>query len=456
MTKTRRSFLGALGLGAAGLAAPYIPLMTGEVSAANGFPTRLLFVLNGNGTVQEEFWPDERGGSLDLTTSRILSPLAPFQDRAVVVRGIRHAIFEHGPGEAHDKAKKQVLTQRELRGNGSGAQSWPGESVDHAVARAIEDSLRGAGETPPPVRLMLTSINRSSRDSFTAAGPGSPLPYQHDPRVVFDELFSTLETGSAMNLDPAMDRRLAERSAVFEAVAYRLGEIEQAVGVDGRRKTEAHLASITELQESLAGLATRGATCGRPDVDFAELRASITDTDLPTTATLHGRLVASALACDLTRVATLVHVGGSTVASWLGDIPLNEGRPANVHTLAHYGTRQNAFGPAFHDAHIRLEEWRATKIRELLEMLDAVPEGDGTMLDNTLVVWTSDMARGNHHIDVPAPVVLFGGAGGALQTGRLVTTEASFTELLGAVGRLMAVDIGPFGDARFHGDVSEL
>jgi hypothetical protein len=458
MKQSRRSFLRALGLGAAtGAAASYLPLFGEQAAAADGFPKRLLVILAGNGTVQERYWPTRGGGALDLSTSPILSPLAPFQDRMVLVEGVKHALFDHGPGRDHVKAKKQCLTQRELLGDGEGNGAWPGESMDHAIARTIEERLEAAGETPPPVRLLLSSVNVSGGSTFSATGPGATLPSQADPRVVFDDLFAGFSTAETGGPDPEHELQLRERSAVFEAVAARLSSIENRVGVDGRRKTEAHLESITRLQTSLAGIVERGATCGRPDADFSTLGGGIRESDLPTTASLHAQIIASAFACDLTRVATFTYGGGPVVPDWVdAPIPIDEGSPATIHTLAHKGTRVDKWGPEFRDAHFSLEQWRVGKILELLGMLDAVTEGSGTMLDNTLVVWTSDMARGNHDNDPPAPVLLMGGAGGALETGRHVTTDANFLQLLTAVSRLMDADVSDFGDSRFRGDIDAL
>ena len=138
MSIKRRSFLAALGLGAA---APLLPSFTRRAEANDDIPKRLLIVGCRNGTHQPAYWPNHPGGPLDLSSSTILSPLADFEDKITLVKGLQHRLFAQGPGRDHVRASKQFLTGRRLLGDGEGNRAWAGESIDHAIARTLEEQL---------------------------------------------------------------------------------------------------------------------------------------------------------------------------------------------------------------------------------------------------------------------------------------------------------------------------
>jgi len=454
---SRRNFLRALGLGAAaGAALPYIPLMNREVHAADGFPQRLLFIVNGNGTVADRYWPSGGAGPLDLSSSPILAPLAEFQDRSVLIRGLNHEVFDVGPGKPHPKAKKQLFTGRPLLGDGTGNSSWPGETVDQFIARTLRERAMGAGQAPAPVLSINAQVTNGGGAGLQARGPGEPVNMEKDPRNLYDNLFSSLVTEEDSGPDPAVLRRLGQRSRVFEAVASRLRSLENGVGVDGRRKIEAHLASLAEAESTMQGLVTtRGGGCVKPEPDFGAMTGNLGDwQNYPLVADLQGSLIADAFACDLSRVGMLWY--GTHVPEWLGDLPIDEGAPAGIHGLAHKGTRADKWGPEFYNKHVELEQWRVGKILNLLRHMDAIPEGAGSLLDNTMVVWTSDMAEGNHNKD-DVPVLIMGGGGGALETGRYLHVGGKpYQHLLASLCRLMGIDVSSYGHSDFAGHLSEV
>lgn len=155
-------------------------------------------------------------------------------------------------------------------------------------------------------------------------------------------------------------------------------------------------------------------------------------------------IVVQALACDLTRVASLqISRGFSHIThSWLG-------HTSTHHTMSHDNSRD--FNPLLE----QIDNWYAQQVAALLQRMDSIPEGDGSLLDNTLVVWGRELGTTSHRMD-PWPVVLAGSARGELQTGRFLqfgTTgnnnnrqREPSAKLLVSIGRLMGLDISSFGN----------
>jgi hypothetical protein len=377
----------------------------------------------------------------------------------VLIRGINHDLFDVGPGRDHVKAKKQFLTGRPLLGDGEGGSTWPGESADQFIARTIRSRAEAAGETPPPVLSINATVSQGGSAQVQATGPGQPVPMEEDPRILYDQLFSGLVTEGDAGPDPAVVQRLERRSRIFEVVASRLHALENDVGVDGRRKIEAHLNSLDEAERSMQGLiTTRGGGCVDPEPDFSRISGTLGAwQNYPLVTDIQGTIIVNAFACDLSRVGVFFY--GTHTPEWLGDLPVDPDDPsalASIHTLAHKGTRADKWGPEYYDKHVELEQWRVERIASLLRQMDAIPEGDGTLLDNTLVVWSSDMAEGNHD-QQDVPTLIFGGGGGSLETGRFVDVGGKpWQHLLASLCRLMDIEVSGYGDPSFEGHLSEL
>jgi hypothetical protein len=147
-------------------------------------------------------------------------------------------------------------------------------------------------------------------------------------------------------------------------------------------------------------------------------------------------MMVMALACDLTRVSSMLwaRAGSNVRYTWLG-------LDTEHHSIAHDSTT-----PA-RDQIAAINTWHAGELAYLLDALKAVPEGDGTMLDNTLVVWGNELADGYSHAQQPIPLVLAGKAGGVLQTGRYIDYgESRHNRLLVSICNLMGLpEVTSFG-----------
>ena len=164
--------------------------------------------------------------------------------------------------------------------------------------------------------------------------------------------------------------------------------------------------------------------------------------DFERIARLQIDMAVMALACDLTRVVSLEFSSALNALrfTFMGM------REQDGHSLSHAGD----FSTDLQDQWARMLTWYTDQFAYLLDQLKAVPEGDGTLLDTTLVLWCSELSRGNTHAHGDMPFILAGGAGGALQGGRhLVYDHEPHNNLLLAVAQMMGVEANTFGHPDF-------
>jgi hypothetical protein len=216
----------------------------------------------------------------------------------------------------------------------------------------------------------------------------------------------------------------------------------QVVGADDREKLDAHMASIRSIEERLTMAPTNtgggGEGCAPPtlsDVDLSD------DDAYDTAGKLQMDLTAAALACDQTRIMTLQwsYSESEHLFQFLG---LSGNHHAISHDFASSGTN--------YDGYNEIQAWYASQLAYFLAKLDSYPEGDGTLLDNTLVFWATEIGESTQHDLTLMPYTLAGGAGGKIRTGRFVdwgNTRYDNNQLLVSIAHAMGLDdLTAFGD----------
>jgi hypothetical protein len=274
--------------------------------------------------------------------------------------------------------------------------------------------------------------NASARVSYR--GPGQPVPPEDDPYQGYKRIFSDL--GS----DPeALARLRAERHTVLDAVGGDYDRLSKRLGSSDKQKVDAHLEAIREIEKRLDAPGVIGGACN-PIEQGAPVEPLEND-NYPQIAKLQLDMLAMSLICDLTRVASIqwTTVQAGKVFSWLGHTDPH-------HSLSHSSesdtTRQQML--------IDIGNWHAQQLAYLCQKLDSVPEGDGTVLDNTVILWCTDIAMGSSHARKDMPYVMVGGAGGALKTGRhLKYAGAWHNDLLIAIAHAMDVPVATFGNPAY-------
>jgi hypothetical protein len=397
------------GLGGAAIALPWLEAFTprGASAQAQQPPKRFIVMFSANGTLPSRWIPT--GGETDFSLSPILSPLAPYRDDLVIVQGVDQ---QGAGGDAHQIGIGGMLTGAPLNsgafaGVGAPPAGWAsGPSVDQRIAEALgnDTSLRSL-----ELGVQVGEADNWGRMVYRASN--QPLPPEDEPAAVYDRVFADLHT------DPAELARVRRRRAsILDSVSAEYTRLGGRLGGADRARLEAHLSAIRELEIRLTGPAlAQRAECRDPALTPAPAFAN---DSYPTIGAQQIDLLVMALACDITRVASLQwsRSVSQTRFTWLG---INEGH----HDLSHLGDDD----PVALDKLEKINQWYASQFAYLIGQLKAFPEGDGTMLDNSLLIWCNELAKGNIHGHADAPYVLAGRAGGGLRTGRFLSFAGGAT-----------------------------
>ena len=422
----RRSFLAGAGLSVA--ATPFIPLLEPESHAGGGGPPlRLLLVFSPNGTIHENWAPT--GTETDFTLSQILMPLEEnHHDNIVVIDGIDFnaggAGNNHMAGPSRFAAGSGLLEGSEFTGGGDALSGWgAGKSIDQEYADV-------AGQETPFASLELgvrvTSANPRTRMAY--AGPNQPIAPEVDPYAVFDRLFIEF-TQSAEEVAAIR----ARRGSIIDVVKAQTDALHQEVGQADRLKIEAHLGGLREIEERLSGDL---GTCDVPSL--GDPIDPLSTDNYEAVSRLQIDLMVMAMACDLTRAATFMWNGSTSGQTfpWLG---ITTGH----HDISHEGdSNEQAI-----DELTTIHTWYTGEFAYLLDRLAEVPEGDGSMLDHTIVLWGNELGRGNSHSRTTVPMVLAGGAAAGIQTGRYLRYQdgVAHNRLLVSILNMLGVDVDTWG-----------
>lgn len=406
-----------------------LPLFSSlKANAGSASPMRLILMFDPNGTVQEQFWPTLGASETDFSLNQITQPLEAFKDRLLFLKGLSISVHEKGPGGPHQKGVGGLFTNSTLQegtfvdGDGAMAGWADGISVDQEVAQNI-----GQQSFLPSLELGVRSLEADVRGRVSYAGPGNPMPPINAPRDAYERLFS--------GISDVDDTQRAERKSVIEAVKAQYATLEPQLSAVDRLKLEQHLDLVRGIERRLnIGVGT--GTCERP-VEPDSMSDDSEDT-MPNIADLHGKLIASAFACDLTRVASIQFQNARNEFRypWVGSMGIG-------HSLSHASDSDT-------DSRAQLVSrgaWLATQLANLMTQLDAIPEGSGTVLDNTLILWGNELGIGNIHSHDNVPFLVAGGAGGHFRMGRFLDFGGkSHSGLLVAVLNAMGVPATSFGD----------
>ncbi|MEM6995429.1 MAG: DUF1552 domain-containing protein [Myxococcota bacterium] len=336
-----------------------------------------------NGTVADGFWPTGSTDTFELGASH--SALAPVKDALVYVRGLRYP-FSHI--RAHKGGSGMMWTGSSMSGE---SQSESGYALSASIDQLLVETL---AEDTAYGSLEFAVQKRQSWQGNIYAGPSQPINAEPDPWAMFDRLFADF------TLDESeLEALRARKQSIIDVIKDDLARLEDSLGTEDRLKAEAHLDAVRAIEARLDD--TLAAGCIIPELGAVMPYQS--DDNVPVMSRLQIDLLVQSLACDLTRVASLTFGQDRCQYPWLGV-------PSEHHLMSH---DEGDFAD-----HLRaINRFHAEEFAYLLESLAAIPEGSGTMLDNTLVVWSSEVANGNHD-ESPVPVLMAGGAGGAMETGR--------------------------------------
>ena len=394
----RRTFLRGMG---AAIALPMLDAMTpafaAPVRAAGKSPLRLAFTYVPNGITMTDWTPTGDGPAFEF--SRVMKPLERFREDTLVLSGLAHRngqALGDGPGD-HARAAASYLTGVHPRKT-AGADIQNGISVDQIAAQHLAPhtrfpSLELGCDDSRTVGNCDSGYSCAYTNSLAWRGPATPMPPETNPRLVFERLFGDIDTSLPAE---TRARRLRYRRSILDLVRERTTQISNDLGPSDRRKIDEYLSSIREIERRIESA----------EKDFTGLTPNIDKpTGIPVLYADYAKLMFDlqivAFQTDLTRVVTMM-MGREGSMRTYPEI----GVPDPHHPLTHH--RGNA-------------EWieRVTKVNTLhmelfsdfIGKMKTTQDGDGSLLDHSIVVYGSGLSDGNRHLHDDLPVVVLGGGG---------------------------------------------
>lgn len=404
----RRTFLRGLGTA---LALPALQTLWPATSAAataagpHRPPRRMAFIYIPNGANMADWTPKAEGKDFELPY--ILDPLKPYRQDLLVLSGLTHdKARPNGDGAGdHARASATFLTACQARKT-DGADIRVGVSVDQVAAARLAGQTRFASLELGCDRSKLAGncdSGYSCAYSFNISWktPSTPMPPETDPRLLFERLFAS---GSPEENAAARARRQRHERSVLDFVLEDARALQRQLGATDRRKLDEYLTAVRELEQRIENAEKFQAAL--PDYDKP--------TGVPETYAEHIRLMFDLLALafqtDSTRVATfiLAHDGSNRPYPFLG---VREGH----HDLSHHGNDEEKKKKI-----ARINRFHLEQFAQFVARLKAIPEGDGSLLDHSMIVYGAAISDGNRHNHNDLPVLLAGRGGGTLDTGRHV------------------------------------
>lgn len=452
MKLNRRKFLyGAGGLGAVSLAMPMLP----SLSRANpgGHPKRLVVFFSGNGTIANAWTPESNNGKV-TRLSTILKPLEPHLNKINVIEGldIRCAKGQYQPKggfHAHERGLGGILTGQHLRlGNmeaGSGYAN--GISVDQFIANRLAANAMTKTEVHS-LQVGLCSRRDHSRgwynrQTMTYSGADSPLFAQSDGQKLFDALFKDQNQP-----DVNQERIRARRQSVLDFLKDDYNRVYNKISAEDRIRLDAHTQAFRDMEKELE---ERSTVCEAP------MRSNrnnwYNNSQMTDIARIQIDNTVRALACDLTRVATIQFGAGLGALSF--DVM---GKSGSWHGTSHLDSGDRNTGIQLLT---EMNTYIAHRFAYLLKRMDEYEEANGkTLLDNSIVLWVNEMGKGDSHNHDDVPIIMAGGcddffdvSGRHLQFGSRSTNDLLIS-LCHAMGQ---TDVTEFGIKELcTGPISEL
>jgi hypothetical protein len=427
---SRRTFL----RGAGGtLALPFLESMVpaGGQTAAAVPRTRLAFIFFPHGVTMNKWVPAGTGADFEFTP--ILKPLEPYREYLNIVSNT-YAPMAYGAdaSAAANHARSSAVFLSGARPDES-ARPALGETVDQMAARAIGQ------DTPlPSIELTVEAGGLASpfRNTISWRTATSPLPMEDNPLVIFEKLF-----GDGATESERAARRKQARS-LLDSVVDQVEALNSQLPAGDRGRLASYLDDVREIERRIHK--------AEAQMQAAAIEVPDTPTGAPATFEERIRLLFDlqilAFRADITRISTLMLAHELSNATF----PATNIRDG-FHNLSHHSNSQ-----ANMDRFAELNAYHHGIFAGFLERLKATPDGDGNLLDHSLVLWGSGMSDGNQHNHTPLPMILAGKASGALKGGRHVRLKelTSHSNLLLTILHKAGVPAKAIGDSA--GPIAEL
>jgi hypothetical protein len=396
---SRRAVLRGVG---ATVALPLLDAMVPAMAASPKSVRRLGVVYHPNGVIYDKWLPTGAGTGFEFSPT--LAGLQQFRDKLIVITGLfsdQAEALGDGGGD-HSRASGTYLTGVHVRKSDSVVKN--GISMDQIAAQAFErdtqlSSLQLTVDDNSLMGSCDTGYSCAYSSTLSWLTPTMPLMAENNPRVVFERLF-----GSSDSTDPRVrSSRLRQDRNILDSVNERVKQLQQKLGPSDNRKVNDYLASLRDVERQIEK-AEEQSTQQMPDVPRPA--------GIPDAFEDHVRLLYDlqllAYQSDLTRVITFMYGREQTGRSY-PQIGIREPH----HPLTHH---QN--DPVKMEKCAAIQRYHIRLFAEYLEKLGKTPDGDGSLLDNLILLYGSGISNSDRHTHGPLPTLLLGGGAGTLKGGR--------------------------------------
>ena len=424
----RRTFLQGVG---ATLALPLLDAMVPAFAATTPPTPRLGFVYFPHGAIMTRWMPDAVGRGFELKDT--LKPLEPYRDRLSIVSGLHHRAADSTA--VHSLSPTTWLSGVRPKPT-QGVDAYAGVTADQIAASAIgQDTILPSMELATEDHSGL--IGACDRDygciymnTLSWRSPTSPMPMEINPRKVFERMFG--QGGSA----EARLARQREDHSILEALSEQAQSLKHELGAHDRTKLDLYLDSVREIERRLERAEAQADQ--NPDLEIPEAPPGIPFV-YEDHAGLMFDLLALAYEADITRVFTFMMAREISNRTY-PQVNVPEGH----HAVSHHANR-----PEKIDMNARIQRYHVGLFAKFLKKLDSTPDGDGSLLDHSILLYGSNMSNSNAHDHYPLPNVLVGGGNGRLRGGQHIKEEdhTPMTNLILTMLHKADVSVESLGDS---------
>jgi hypothetical protein len=390
-------------------------------TAAGAKPHRLAFVGFPHGAVMRHWSPAETGRDYQMT--RILEPLAPYRQHLTIVSGLRNRPADNP--EPHEFVERTWLTCVAVEKAGAEGPDY-GVSADQLAARHIGQETRLPS-------LEITTAQRGAQMSWRT--PTQSLPQEISPRAVFYRLFGQGDT------DAERTAIVRETGSILDRVTNQARSLQATLGGTDRAAVDAYLDSVREIERRLQLSAEKDTS----DLEIPEAPIG-TPNDIDLHFTMMFDLMALAFQADLTRVITFSMDREASMRTY-NNLSISEA----FHPLSHHSN-----DPAKQDRLAVIQNYHTKVFTRFVERMANTPDGEGTLLDHSMILFGSNMSDSNRHNHDPLPVAILGHANGRIKGGQHLRypQDSRFADLLLTLLERTQIPVEKIGDSA--GDLAEV
>ena len=425
-TIDRRQFIRNLGV-----SSPSLPFLLGlpSLGLAKTAPSRkrLVVMFSPNGTIPKNFWPESTGSNFEL--KKIMEPLAPFRNRMLVLNGLNNKV--RGDGDSHMRGMSCLLTGIELfPGNIQGGSDTPaGWAKGISIDQEIKNFFQSQDATRTRFGSLEFGVGVSDRaDPWTRmsyAGPNQPVAPTDDPYQMYKKLY-----GQIRDRDSLLN--------ILDIVRDDLKRVSKKISTEDKLLLKEHADFVRQMEQEFTQTDNK-ALIGNPP----KFEAGITNRNdnVPRLSRMQIDLMVNSFVNDFARVGTLQYTKsvGQARMNWLN---INDGH----HGLSHESDKNDDAV----DKLTRINKWFAGELAYLTKRLAETPEpgANGSLLDNTTIVWTNELGKGNSHTLNNIPFVLIGNGMGFRMGRSLNLKGTAHNRLMISMAHAMGHNIKYFGNKK--------